>query len=122
MLGRPVREVPCAFLAWLVQYIAAPGKRALVLIWDNASWHSSHVVQTWSKAYTRSAKREGGWRWMVCRLPSKRPWLHPLEPKWVHGKRAGAEPARRLSMSALRQRVCAYYQCTLTDPMAQADC
>jgi hypothetical protein len=27
-----------------------------------------------------------------------------------------------LSMSALMQRVCTYYECELTDPIAQPDC
>ena len=35
--GRPVSGVTCAFLAWLATYFTAQGKRALVLIWDNAS-------------------------------------------------------------------------------------
>ena len=64
----------------------------------------------------------GRCRLIVCRLPSKSPWLNPIEPKWVHGKRAVVEPARVLSMTELMQRVCAYYQCELTDPIAQPDC
>jgi hypothetical protein len=120
--GRPVSVVTCAFLAWLATYFAAQGKRALVLVWDNASWHVSHAVQEWIKVHNRQAKQEGGCRVIVCRLPSKSPWLNPIEPKWVHGKRAVVEPARWLSMTELMQRVCAYYQCELTDPLAQSDC
>ena len=122
VLGRPVSGVPCAFLAWLAAYVAAQGKRALLLIWGNASWHISQAVQGWLRAHNRQAKRAGGCRLIVCRLPRTSPWLNPIEPKWVHGKRAVAEPARLLSMSELMQRVCAYYQCKLTDPIAQSDC
>jgi len=43
--GRPVSAVTCLFLAWLTTYFAAQGKRALVRIWDNASWHISHEVR-----------------------------------------------------------------------------
>jgi hypothetical protein len=28
----------------------------------------------------------------VCRLPVKSPWLNPIEPRWLHGKRAIVEP------------------------------
>jgi hypothetical protein len=99
--GRPVSVVTCAFLAWLATYLAAQGKRALWLVWDNASWHVSQAVQEWIKSHNRQAKQEGGCRLIVCRLPSKSPWLNPIEPKWVHGKRAVVEPARLLAMPEL---------------------
>jgi hypothetical protein len=120
--GRPLSVVTCAFLAWLATYFTVQGKRALLLIWDNASWHVSQTVQEWIKAHNRHAKHAGGCRLIVCRLPSKSPWLNPIEPKWVHGKRAVVEPARVLSTPELMQRVCAHYQCELTDPIAQPDC
>ena len=120
--GRPVSLVTCTLLAWLAVYFTAQGTRALGLMWDNASWHVSHAVQEWIKAHNRKAKHEGGCRFMVCRLPRKSPWLNPIEPTWVHGKRAIVEPARVLSMAELIRRVCAYYECALTDPIAQPDC
>jgi hypothetical protein len=120
--GRPLSVVTCAFLAWLATYFTAQGTRALVLIWDNASWHVSQTVREWLKAHNRHAKQAGGCRFIICRLPSKSPWLNPIEPKWVHGKRAVVEPARVLSRLELMQRVCASYQCELTDPIAQPDC
>jgi hypothetical protein len=120
--GRPVRPVTITFLAWLLAHFAGQGKRALFLVFDNASWHISHEVRDWIKAHNRRIKQEGGCRLIVCRLPSKSPWLNPIEPKWVHGKPAVAEPARLLSMSELMERVCAYYQSDLTDPIAQSDC
>ena len=79
--GRPVSVVTCAFLAWLATYVTAQGKRALVLIWDHASWHLSQAVQAWITAHHRHTIQEGGCRLMVCRLPSKSPWLNPIEPK-----------------------------------------
>ena len=115
--GRPVSAVTCAFLDWLLADLARQGKRALFMIWDNAPWHISHAVRDWIKAHNRKVKRAGGCRLIVCRLPSKSPWLNPIEPKWVHGKRAIVEPARLLPMSELMQRVCAYYQCELIDPI-----
>jgi hypothetical protein len=55
----------------------------------------------------------------VCRLPSKSPWLNAIEPKWVHGKRAVVEPARKLTAAGLEQRRCAYHQAPLLQPLAQ---
>jgi len=120
--GRPVSSITCAFLAWLLAYLGAQGKRALFMIWDNASWHNSQIVREWIKAYNRRVKREGGCRLIVCRLPSKSPWLNPIEPKWVHGKRAVVEPARLLPITELIQRVCAYYRCDMLEPLAKPDC
>ena len=91
---RPVSAVTCAFLAWATECLAAAGVRALVLIWDNASWPISREVHTWLKHHNRRVKAEGGCRLLVGRLPSKSPWLNPIEPKWMHGKLAVVEPAR----------------------------
>ena len=85
------------FLAWVCERLAAEGKRALLLVWDNASWHVSQRVRAWIKAHNRRVKREGGVRILVCYLPIKAPWLNPIEPKWVHGKRAIVEPDRKLT-------------------------
>jgi hypothetical protein len=71
--------------------------------------------------WQHAALGTGGCHLIVCRLPSKNLWLNPIEPKWVHGKRAVVEPARVLSITELMQRVCAYDQCELTDPIAQPD-
>ncbi len=56
---------------------------------------------------------------MPCLLPSKSPWLNPIEPKWVHGKRAILEPERLLSGSEVETRVCAYYQCDQEEHLKQ---
>jgi transposase len=117
--GRPVSAVTTQFLAWLTTRLAAEGKTALLLVWDNASWHVSAAVRAWLKAHKRRVKRKGGCRVVVCPLPSKSPWLNRIEPKWVHGKRAIAEPDRKLPVDELKHRICAYYDCELLDPIAQ---
>lgn len=116
--GRPLSTVTCLFLAWLADVFTQKGKRALLLIWDNATWHTSQAVRHWLKAYNRLAKQNGACRLIICRLPSKSPWLNPIEPKWLHGKRAILEPVRTLTLTALIQRVCDYYHCELLDPIA----
>ncbi len=113
---RPVSAVTTQFLDWCCVRLAAAGKTALVLVWDNASWHVSTQVRAWIRDHNRQVRREGqGVRIVVCRLPVKAPWLNPIEPKWVHGKRAVVEPARLLTAAELEDRVCAYYQCDQLD-------
>jgi hypothetical protein len=48
---------------------------------------------------------------MTCYLPTKSPWLNPIEPKWLAGKKRVAEPARLLSAPELEHRVCAAFGC-----------
>lgn len=110
--GRPVSAVTTAFLAWCSDRLARQGLTALVLLWDNASWHISQEVRAWLRAHNHGVKRTGqGVRLVPCRLPTKSPWLNPIEPKWVHGKRAGSEPDHLLSAAELEARVYTYYGC-----------
>jgi hypothetical protein len=68
------------------------------LIWDNASRPISREVRAWSKAHNRRVKAVGGGRrLLVCRPPRRGPWLNPIEPEWVHGRRAVVEPERELT-------------------------
>jgi transposase len=110
--GRPVSAVPIDFLTWGAAQAAALGKRAILLIWDNASWHESQIVRTWLRASNRQVKQSGqGVRSVVCFLPVKSPWLNPIEPKWLHGKKRVVEPARVLPAAELADRVCATFDC-----------
>jgi transposase len=107
--GRPVSAVTIDFLAWCSARLAAHGFTALLLIWDNASWHRSHAVRHWMRHHNRQVKQgTPGIRIVVCQLPSKSPWLNPIEPTWVHGKRAVSEADRPLSADELEARVYAY--------------
>jgi transposase len=117
--GRPISHVTTQYLGWLADRLADDGKQALVVIWDNASWHTSREVRMWLKAHNQRVKRAGGCRLLLCQLPSKSPWLNRIEPKWVHGKRAIAEPTRKLTGEEIRQRICDYYHCALLAPLAQ---
>jgi len=110
--GRPVSGVTAQFLDWCCQRLAALGKTALLLVWDNASWHVSQAVRTWIGAHNRAVKQGGkGIRIVVAPLPSKSPWLNPIEPKWMHGKRRIVEPARLLTADEIAERVCACFDC-----------
>ncbi len=110
--GRPVSAVTLDFLQWSCQALARQRVKVWALIWDNASWHISRAVRTWLREHNRQVKRTGkGVRILVCYVPSKSPWLNPIEPKWMHGKRAIVEPARLLSGGELADRVCAHFGC-----------
>lgn len=112
--GRPVSHVSTAYLEWVCAGLAEEGKRVLVLIWDNASWHISREVRHWIREHNRevlSGRREGrqGVQLIPCFLPTKSPWLNNIEPKWVHGKRAVAEPGSVLPPQQLALRICDYF-------------
>jgi transposase len=110
--GRPVSAVTIDFLTWCAARAQERGKRAVLLIWDNASWHDSQSVRTWLRQHNRQVKLCGrGVRLIACYLPTKSPWLNPIEPKWLAGKKRVAEPARLLSAPELEHRVCAAFGC-----------
>ncbi|MDQ2788088.1 MAG: transposase [Chloroflexota bacterium] len=119
--GRPISEITTQFLDWCCERLAAQGKTALLLVWDNASWHVSKAVRGWIREHNRAVKRgEARVRIVVCPLPSKSPWLNPIEPKWMHGKRKIVEPARLLTAEEIAERVCACFGC-LHEPHLHAE-
>ncbi|WP_211483669.1 transposase [Azotobacter chroococcum] len=75
-----VSQVTEDFLEWVCERLASKGKKALLMIRDNASWHVSHRVRAWIGAHNRRTRAEGGVRIVTCRLPSKSPWLNRIEP------------------------------------------
>ncbi len=54
--GRPVSAITTQFLEWSCQRLEAKGKKALLLIWDNASWHKSRECVTGSLPTTARSK------------------------------------------------------------------
>ncbi|MBV9851259.1 MAG: hypothetical protein JO250_16435 [Armatimonadetes bacterium] len=71
------------------------------------------------RAHNRRVRRRSGCRLLVCSPPSKSPRLNVVEPKWVHGKRAIAEPGGKQTVSQTQRRICDYYGCELLEPLAQ---
>jgi hypothetical protein len=72
--GRPVSSVTTQFLDYCCGELAAAGKEALLLIWDNASWHKSKEVCNWIAAHNRQVKDSGcGVRIVPCLLPKRSP-------------------------------------------------
>jgi transposase len=110
--NRPVSAVTTQYLAWCCEKLARLGKTALIMIWDNASWHLSKEVRTWIRDHNRTVRQQGtGVRIVACYLPSKSPWLNRIEPHWAHGKRNIVEPARLLTAQEVAERGCAYFGC-----------
>ena len=110
--GRPVSAVTTAFLAWGCDRVAGPGITAWLRIWDHAAWHTSQAVRAWIHTHHPQVNTcPRGVRIVASWLPVKSPWLNPIEPKWVHGKRAVSEPDRLLSAAAWEARVCTYDAC-----------
>ncbi|MDP9478343.1 MAG: transposase [Actinomycetota bacterium] len=110
--GRPVSSITTRFLQYSCQKLLAMGKKALLLIWDNASWHTSKEVRSWIAEHNRGVKKSGwGVRIVPCLLPKKSPWLNPIEPKWMHGKRKVVEPEGLLGAEELAERVCKVFGC-----------
>jgi hypothetical protein len=99
--------------------LADEGQQALIVMWDHASWHGSRAVRTWLKAHHQRVKHAGGCRLVLCHWPRQSPWLNPIAPTWVHGKRAIAEPTRTLTGAETRQRICADDHGERLAPLAQ---
>ncbi len=79
--GRPVSEITTQFLAWCCTRLQAQGKTAWLLIWDNATFHVSKIVRSFIRSHNSAVKQEGkGVRILPFFLPTKSPWLHPIEP------------------------------------------
>ena len=102
----PGRGITVQFLQWGSAHRAALGKQAFLLVWDNASWHRSQDVQRGLRPHNQQVKQtRQGVRLVSCRVPSNSPWLNPIEPNWVHGKRAIVELERVLTAAEVEARV-----------------
>lgn len=108
--GQPNSEATIDYLQRLLALAHGQRKSYLIVVWDNASWHLSRKVRAWLKRYRQQARLSGGVHLFVCHLPSKSPWLNPIEPRWVHAKRQtlAASPVPLLPYQ-VRQRLCAYF-------------
>jgi hypothetical protein len=127
--GRPVGPGTRAFLGRVTEQLAAAGVRVLARIRGNAgaTLPGASARRCGRERRSRRIKRHNrrieaagrGCRPLVCRLPSRSPWLNPIEPKWVHGKRAVVEPARKLAAAELKKRPREHRHCPLLQPLAQ---
>src|SRR5437868_5517949 len=57
--GRPVSAVTIHFLRWCAQQAQARGRRAVLLVGENASWHDAPIVRAGVRQHNRQGKRSG---------------------------------------------------------------
>jgi hypothetical protein len=120
--GRPVSQVTWDALAWVAARLAQDGQKAVRRIWDQASWPRSHMVRKWLNTHNQRVKRAGGCRLIVSPRPSQSPWLNPMEPRWVHGKRARLDPTGPLTAQEFSARVCTSDGCENLAPSTPQVC
>lgn len=108
--GQPDSHKTLVFVLALLDIARRDGKRVVIILWDNASWHKSKQVRHWIRAHNQQAKRQGDVRLLAFRLPTKSPWLNPMEPRWVHAKRQVCEPVGDLSVCELQRRLYAHFE------------
>jgi transposase len=117
--GRPISAITTQFLAWCCAKLASASKTALLLVWDNASWHKSQEVRAWIRSHNRQVKAtHAGVRILSCFLPSKSPWLNPIEPKWRHTKRKVVEANALLTRHELTERIETAFGQSHEEPLA----
>ncbi len=114
--GQPTSEPTWAFLQGLLAIARQEGKRVVVIIWDHASWHKSERLRRWIRTYNHQAKRNDDVRLLTFLLPTKSPWLNPIEPRWVHAKRKVCEPDGDLTPDELTRRLFAHFE---TEPLVE---
>jgi transposase len=61
---------------WIREYA---DHRALVILWDKASWHTAGMVRDFVRRWNRYAKCHGKVRVIIHTFPTKAPWLNPME-------------------------------------------
>jgi transposase len=111
--GRPLADITIQFLDWLCWGMGRERKRVLIVVWDDASWHTAGAVMSWVQDYNQTAKRKGMVRLVICELPVASPWLNNIEPCWTHAKKAVMEPDRKLTADEITSRVCDHFGCEL---------
>jgi transposase len=111
--SRPLSDNTSQFLSWLCETLYAEGKKHLIIIWDDASWHASKMVLHWLKEHNRRVRREGGLEVIHFELPAGSPWLNDIEHNYRHAKKMIIEPDRKLTAQETTERVCQHFQCPL---------
>ena len=111
--NRPLSDNTVQFLEWVSQELREEGKKRLIVIWDDASWHASRVVLYWLAEHNKRVRCEGGIEVIHFELPAKSPWLNDIEHYYQHAKKVIVELDRKLSAQETVERVCQHFGCPL---------
>ncbi len=111
--GRPLGDITIQFLDWGCWGVAKEGKKVLIVIWDDASWHTADAVSLWVREHNQQAKQSSGVKIVICELPVASPWLNNIEPCWKHAKKAIVDLDRKLTAQETITRVCQHFGCEL---------
>ncbi len=101
--GRPVSAITARVLGYCCDKLAAAGKEALLLIWDNASWHKSREVRGWITAHNRHVKEKQPWSTDSYLLSAHQESVAERHRTQMGTRQAQSDRARE---SAWRLRVC----------------
>jgi transposase len=118
---RPVGDITIQFLSWACEAVAKEGKKVLIIVWDEASWHRADAVAGWVRGHNEHARQARGVKLVICELPVASPWLNNIEPCWTHAKKAIMEPDRKLTAQEITGRVCDHFGCELLPYLKSQD-
>ena len=108
---QPRSETTWSFLKRLVDYARRNHRRWLVVIWDNAPFHKSQRLIQWIREHNRAqSDRSDAVRIVPYCLPTRSPWLNPIEPHWLHCKRAIYSVYTTPTPDQLKRQVRRYFQ------------
>jgi hypothetical protein len=110
---RPTGDVTIQFLDWLCWVVAQECKATLVVVWDDASWHTADAASCWVRRHNRHVEQKGGVKRVICELPVGSPWLNNIGPCYKHAKKVILEADRALTAEETVARVCEHFQCDL---------
>jgi transposase len=94
------KAVTASFLAFLDYLLTVYPRGQILLVVDNASYHTSKAVVAWLKENPRI---------MLLYLPARRPQLNPVEPLWGHLKEAVSANRSFDNLLALGQFIRAHF-------------
>jgi len=109
--GRPTGDLTVQFVEWLCCELHAEGKKRLIIIWDNASWHASAAFIAWRRQHNEAVRHTAGTEVVHFELPVASPWLNNIEPCWTEARKAIIEPERKLTAQETVDRVCQHFRC-----------
>src|SRR5262249_22460253 len=66
--GRPLADLTIQFLDWVAWCVAKEGKSRLIVVWDDASWHTADTVARWVRQQNKGAKPGRGVPVTICEL------------------------------------------------------